>query len=201
MSKDGLSELGKKLKWCNKLQPIIEKLEKFSEIDQYHFLSEMLGFLTEKIDTADFFYIDMEMGSVPRHDFGPDFKVIEPGPPAQIGRVKVSLISYLNESDRDLEGNNAINGHLLRERSGGCKSAGIRDGEKLIMLQEQIPSCVRKNFFIPLTGTLLWRMSDRDLYIPCLERNASTESWRIGIRGVETSFSSRGRLIQFEKSG
>jgi hypothetical protein len=198
MPKYNLSDINDKLRWYSKMEPIIKELMKFDDGDQYQFLVEVLTFLKERVQAANFFYLDMDITNVPSHNFGPDFRIVEPGPEAQTGMVKVSLFSYLNKGDADDNGNSGICCTDLRDRARKY-GIGLKDGEKLLMLQDKIPEHAKKSFFIPLTATILQNMSDKELYIPCLERNSSSNNWRMGIRCLDSMLSTNGRLIRFER--
>ncbi len=152
--------------------------------------------LTDTLEAVESFIFDMDTGDVPEHNFGPDFKIIEPGPEASTGKVKFSLVSYLDENDRDTEGNVAIYGDRLRERARekGCQ-VGQRVGEKLVNFQEKIPTYVTKNFFIPLPATLYKNIRDKEIYFPCLKRNTADGRWHLLLRPLDSSFSTNGRLL------
>jgi hypothetical protein len=139
---------------------------------------------------APAFVLDMDIGCVPKHDFGEEFELIAPGPEALTGRIKFTLIPYTEPNQTE------VSGSVLRERiKNKGRMIGQRDGEKIVALQLKVPDEYRKNHMIPLPATIYRHIKTNGLFIPVLWRNTSTETWIFRLRSIDGNFSAVGRLL------
>ena len=172
----------------NVIEALTKRLQGYSKADQEKILAGIEAGFDSFVPKPPSFTLDMGPGDL-SNEFCPDYELIEAGPEALTGEVNWSLVEYLEEGDPGY-----ITGTVLRERAkklGGFR--GLKDGKRIVELQDKILLEYRQNHYIPLPATLYRRRSSGKLCFPCLCRGGVR--WFVDLRYVGLGFYGSGRLL------
>lgn len=167
---------------------LIKRLAGYSSADQDKILSAFEAGLNSFVPKPPSFTLDMGPGDL-TNEFGPDYELIEVGPEAETGKVSWSLVEYLEEGDPGY-----ITGTVLRERAKKLSGfRGLKDGKRIVELQDKVSLEYRQNHYIPLPATLYRHRSSEKLCFPCLYRDGGR--WYVGLYYVDARFGGNGRMV------